>query len=106
MCDSIIFYCVEWGSTAADDFKSTRVMRETFGDVSSARKRYDSIDLRKLFASCFSSSREAQYRVFEKTCYIAEYDGRDLKPTAFLASDCYDLDDYAMDDLKRSELRW
>lgn len=104
MSDSIIIYCVAWGSRAVGDFKSTRVMRETFGDVSSAQERYDSIDLRKLFASHFSSKREGQYRVFEKTCYIAEYDGQDLKPTAFLASDYYDLDNYAMGDLKRSEL--
>lgn len=106
MSDSAIIYCVAWGSTDATDFKSTRTMRETFGDVSSARKRYDSIDLRELFASCFASRRKGQYRVFEKTCYIAEYDGQNLKPTAFLASDYYDLSNYAMDDLKRSELRW
>lgn len=106
MSDSIIIYCVEWGSADAADFKSTRSMRETFGDVSSARERYDSIDLSKLFASCFSSRRDAQYRVFEKTCYIAEYDGQDLTSTAFLASDYYDYEAYVMDDLKRSELRW
>ena len=105
MSDSIIFYYVEWGSADVADFKSTRVMRETFGDVSSARERYDSIDLHKLFASRFSSRCGAQCRIFEKTCYIAEYDGQDLKPTAFLASDYYDYEAYAMDDLKRSELK-
>lgn len=106
MSDSCIFYCVAWGSTDAANFKSTRVMRETFGDVSSARERYDSIDLSKLFAGCFLSRFEGRYRIFEKTCYIAEYDGQGLKPTAFLASDRYDYKAYAMDDLKRSEPRW
>lgn len=105
MGDSTIIYCVEWGSADAADFKSTRVMRETFGDVSSARERYDSIDLSKLFASWFSCRLEGRYRIFEKTCYIAEYDGQDLTPTAFLASDRYDYEAYAMSDLKRSELR-
>ena len=107
MSESNVVFCVEWGHAQPPEFKSPEVVRKVFDDVSNAKAYYDMIDLHELFANHVRNSADGCYHVFKKICYIAELDETwFFHTTAFLARDYYDYEAYAMDDLKRSELRW
>lgn len=106
MSESNVVFCVEWGHAQPPEFKFPEVVREVFDDVLNAKAYYDMIDLRELFENHARNSADGHRPVFKKVCYIAELDETGFRPTAFLARDDYDCEAYAMDELKRSELRW
>ena len=106
MNESKVVFCVEWGSAQAPEFKLPEAVRKVFDDMQDAKAHYDMIDLRELFENHVRNSASGCYSVFKKVCHVAELSETGLRPMAFLARDDCDYEAHALDDLKRSELRW
>ena len=108
MNESKVVFCVEWGVSPLAYGGRCCPRMKVFNSAHDARDFFDEIDLRTIFEIAAEDRQALATGITaKKFCYVGERDAAErITPTVFLDRACYDYGAYAVDSLKRSELRW
>ena len=108
MSESNVVFCTEWGVSPMAYSGKCFPRLKTFDSAYDARDFFDGIDLKTIFELCIEEHPAlATIITAKKFCYVGEIGADEqIVPVAFLDRAAYDYANFAMNDLKRSELRW
>lgn len=108
MSESNVVFCVEWGVSPMACAGKCFPRLKVFDSAYAARGFFDAIDLRTIFGICVEDRpAQAMGIVAKKFCYVGERDVHErMAPTVFLDRAIYGYGDFAIDSLKRKEIRW
>lgn len=108
MSKSNVVLCVEWGVSPMVCAGKCFPRLKTFGNAYDARDFFDSIDLKTIFEICVEDQPSRVRSITaKKFCYVGERDAHgQIIPTVILDCAVYDYSNFAIGDLKRSELQW
>lgn len=108
MSDANTVFCVEWGVRPIEYAGKCFPRMKVFNSAYDARDFFGGIDLRAIFEiAAEDRTVPAACITAKKFCCVGERDAdARITPTVFLDRADYDYGAYAIDSLKRSELRW
>ena len=108
MSESNVVFCVEWGVSPMAHSGKCFPRLKTFDSAYGARDFFNGIDLKTIFEIAIEDHTALATSITaKKFCYVGEMHIYErIIPTVFLDRAVYDYSDFAIDDLKRSELRW
>ena len=108
MSESNVVFCVEWGVSPMAYAGKCYPRLKIFDSAYDARDFFDGIDLKTIFEIRIEDHPALETSVTaKKYCYVGEIGvDEQIVPVAFLDRADYGYANYAMRDLKRTELRW